>query len=63
MTRNDLSDEKKKEYDEVVNHMMKELDALLPSGGNTLDGGKTMGQKEIEDKYFPKLRAILESEM
>ena len=59
MTRNDLSEEKKKKYDEIVDEMMKEMDALPRPKGSRLDAGKIKGQKEIEDKYFPQLTELL----
>ncbi len=59
MTRADLNEENRKKYDQIVDEMKKELDMLPKSDGNTLDGGKTSGQREIEERYLPRLRELL----
>lgn len=58
MTRENLSDEKKKEYDEIVEQLIRERNSL-PKSNNVLDANLKK-EMEILNKYLPKLASILE---
>lgn len=63
MNRSQLNDEKKKEYDRIVDEMMAEIDSIPRE--NTVKHGFSnylaKQYKQIEDKYLPKLNEILDS--
>ena len=65
MKRLELSSEKQKEYDEIINKMMSEIEELcesVPSGSmHYLDGEKTKIYREVTEKYIPILNDLLEN--
>ncbi len=65
MTRNDLSEEKKKEYDRISDAMMFEIRKIeeeIPHKKGQLDGAQTRAYRQITKKYKPMLDAILRGE-
>ena len=60
MTRNELPDEKKKEYDEIVARCMKEIEenAIQPEK-DSLDLRPDQIRRSITQKYLPLLEKIL----
>ena len=64
MTRNDLSEEKKKQYDAIVDKIMQEIEAQNPEQyhvPNQLDGKATAIYRETFNKYRPELEKLFES--
>lgn len=59
MTRNDLPDDLKKEYDIIANAMIKEMEEKVPRPNQTLDDKPNIIRKQIADKYIPSLEEIL----
>lgn len=63
MTREELSEEKKAEYDAITSKMMqeieKELEKLPPQPKNQLDGPGDKVYRDVSNKYLPEIRRIL----
>lgn len=60
MKKEELSIEKQKEFDDIVNEMMKEIEKLPPLDGKILDNSQNAKRREIEKRYFPKMRKLFE---
>lgn len=60
-----LSPEKQKEYDSLLNQMMQEIERELEKvpkrEGVWLDGPRTKVYRDVTNKYLPKLREIIEA--
>ena len=63
MKRSQLNDEKKNEYDQIVDEMMAEIDKIPRENTERHGFSSYLAKqyKQIEDKYLPKLNAILAS--
>ena len=63
MLREKLSEEKKKEYDEIMAKIMKEierdLEKIPPQPKNQLDGSRSKVYREVVNRYLPEIRKIL----
>lgn len=63
MLREELSEEKRKEYDVLTAKMMREIEeelAKLPERRNRqLDGPRDKVYRDISNKYLPEIRRIL----
>lgn len=64
MKRSDLNDEYKKKFDAVVDQMMAEIEEEeskhpLAGAGNVLNNAYNQFRRNIEKKYLPILRQIL----
>lgn len=62
VTREDLPEDKKKEYDLIVEKMMKEIEERNPDQyvrPNQFDGMATKIYIEVSNKYVPQLDKIL----
>lgn len=63
MTREELSEEKKAEYDAITLKMMreieKELEKLPSQPKNQLDGPGDKVYRDVSNKYLPEIRRIL----
>ena len=62
MTRAELSDDKKKQYDAIVERMMREIEEQNPeqySKKNQLDGKATDIYISVTEKYLPELEKLL----
>lgn len=63
MSREKLSEEKQKEYDEITAKMMKEieeeLEKLPPQPKNQLDGPRSKVYRDISNKYLPEIKRVL----
>lgn len=63
MLREELSEEKRKEYDALTAKMMGEIEeelAKLPKRRKgQLDGPRDKVYRDVSDKYLPKIRRIL----
>lgn len=63
MTREELSEEKKAEYDAITSKMMREieneLEKLPPQPKNQLDGPGDKVYRDVSNKYLPEIRRIL----
>lgn len=65
MSREELSEEKQKEYDALIAKMMREIEEELkklpPQGKNQLDGPRDKVYRDVANKYLPEIRRILGS--
>ena len=63
MLREELSEEKRKEYDALTANMMREIEeelAKLPGRRKgQLDGSEDKVYRDISNKYLPEIRRIL----
>ncbi len=62
MLREELSEEKRKEYDALTAEMMGEIEeelAKLPRRKGQLDGPEDKVYRDISNKYLPEIRRIL----
>ena len=62
MTRAELSDDKKREYDMVLDEMMKEIESKMPEQyhrSGQLDGKASKIYQEVSARYMPRLNQIL----
>lgn len=63
MLREELSEEKRKEYDALIANMMGEIEeelAKLPERRKEqLDGPRDKVYRDISNKYLPEIRRIL----
>ncbi len=63
MLREELSEEKRKEYDALTANMMREIEeelAKLPRRRKgQLDGSEDKVYRDISNKYLPEIRRIL----
>ena len=59
MTRNDLPDDLKIEYDKIVNTMLKEMEEKVPQPRQTFDDRPNIIRQQIAKKYIPFLDEIL----
>lgn len=63
MSREELSEERKKEYDALLSKMMQEIEEELkklpPQPKNQLDGPRDKVYRDISNKYLPEIRRIL----
>lgn len=60
MRKEELSEEARREYDELERQMLKEFEEKIPERRATLDLRLDKVRKEITDKYFPRMREILD---
>lgn len=60
MRKEELSEEARKEYDELERQMLKEFEEKIPETRATLDLRPDKVRKEITNKYFPRMREILD---
>lgn len=60
MRKEELSEEARKEYDELEAQMLKEFEENIPKPRATFDLEPDRVRKEITDKYLPRMREILE---
>lgn len=65
ISREELSEDKKIEYDALISRMMQEieeeLEKLPPQPKNQLDGDRSKVYRDISNKYLPEIRRILNS--
>ena len=59
MTRDELPNEKKKEYDSIVAACMKEIEEKVPKPQATFDLYPDEVRRQITNKYLPKLEKLL----
>ena len=60
MTRNELPDDKKREYDAIVDRCMKEIEENdTESRNNTFSSKSDAIRQQITQKYLPLLNKIL----
>lgn len=61
MKRSDLNEERKKEYDQIIDEMMAEIENIPPlkGEGHVLSNHHNLYRREIEKKYIPRLKQIL----
>lgn len=63
MSREKLSEEKQKEYDEITAKMMKEIEEELkklpPQPKNQLDGPRSKVYRDISNKYLSEIKRVL----
>jgi len=62
MKREELSKEKREEYDALVDEMMKKIEeecSQLNKEGLCLDGEQTKVYQRVTQEYLPKLNSIL----
>lgn len=65
MSREELSEDKKIEYDALTSKMMQEIEEelkkLSSTAQNQLDGPRSKIYRDISNKYLPEIRRILGS--
>ena len=59
MTRKDLNEDARKEYDRIVDAMMNEIEAIPPLPSGVLSCKHGNYYRGIEKKYLPKLAELL----
>lgn len=65
MNELNLTPEKQKEYDSLLDQMMQEIEQELEKvpkrDGVWLDGPRTKVYRDVTNKYLPKIKAIVEA--
>ena len=59
MTRNELPLDKRKQYDELVDACMREIEEEVPEPQATFDLRPDLIRRSITNKYLPMLEKIL----
>ena len=60
MTGKELPENKRKEYESIVEECMAEMEKTVPEARATFDTRPDVIRQSIFDKYWPRLQAILD---
>lgn len=60
MTREDLTPEKQKEYDAILEECRRDMEENVPKPRATFDCQPDLIRRGIADKYLPRLHELLE---